>query len=194
MRRKEVKTDQVSRRTAVFLDRDGVINASPGEGYVTDWRGFRFLPGALPALKRLKEMRLPVILLSNQSGVGRGRMSRIALAEIDRRMRRTVRNKGGRITASHYCVHAPGRQCGCRKPKLGLLRRAVRGRKIEIQRSYWIGDTAVDVRMGRRAGLKTILVLSGKTRAKDLRRFSAAPDHIAKNLLDAVQWIRKERT
>lgn len=176
---------------AVFLDRDGVINVppSPRKRYVTRWEEFRFLPGVLPTLRKLRESRRRVFILSNQAGVGRGWMARLELSRITRNMLRAIRQAGGRIQAVYYCLHAPEARCPCRKPKPGLLRRACRQWPIDLKRSVVIGDHLTDIEMGQAAGCRTVLVLSGAARRSALRGSAIRPDRVARDLSEAVRWI-----
>lgn len=176
---------------AVFLDRDGVINASPQERYVTSWSEFRFLPGVLTALRRLRRSGQTVVVVSNQAGVGRGVMPASALREITRRMRRRARRTGGFIRAVYYCTHRPADRCACRKPKLGLIRRACRRWPIDLKRSVVIGDHLADIAMGQAAGCRTVLVLSGATDRREAGKSGVRPDKISRNLGEAVAWILK---
>ena len=177
---------------AVFLDRDGVVNCPPPKRYVTSWEEFQFLPGALAALKRMKEAGLKTFILSNQAGVGRGWMSRSELMRITRNMLSEIQKAGGQIRAVHYCTHAPDRGCACRKPRLGLIRRACRQWRIDPKRSVVVGDHLTDIEMGQAAGSKTILVLTGAASPAMLRQTSLKPDHVAKDLRSAVRWILQQ--
>ena len=182
-------TPKRNKKRAVFLDRDGVINVSPGGGFVTDWKQFRFLPGVPKALRILKERRWMVIVVSNQSGVGRGIMTKGKLEEITWQMQEAVSQAGGRINAVYYCIHHPEDDCSCRKPKIGLLKRAARKFSIDLKRSFVIGDDERDILMGHRAGCCTVLVLSGKQTRRTIKRLSVSPHRVASTLLQAVRWI-----
>ena len=178
---------------AIFLDRDGVINACPKARYVTHWRQFRFLPGALEALRVLRSRRKLVVIVSNQSGVGRGVFSRKRLQAITRAMLETVRRAGGNVQAVYYCLHPPENRCGCRKPGTGMLKKAARRFSIDLSRSFVVGDSETDIRMGRSGGCRTVLVLSGRHSRTTARRLSVAPDQTAKGLLQAVSWILRQQ-
>jgi len=176
---------------AIFLDRDGVINASPKTRYVTRWEQFRFLPGTLTALKRLQKARKTVVILSNQAGVGRGIMTKEALNAIHTRMMEKIQRAGGQIHAVYTCPHKPEDHCRCRKPRLGMLRRAARQLHIDPKRSILVGDNATDIRLGSHAGCATILVLSGKTSRSAAKRMNPKPDQVCLNLGAAVCVILK---
>jgi D-glycero-D-manno-heptose 1,7-bisphosphate phosphatase len=146
---------------AVFLDRDGVINESRYD-YVKRWEEFRFLPGALAALRALANSPFLVVIITNQSAVGRGLMSSDTLDEIHRRMVWEIRVNGGRVDAIYYCPHVPDAQCSCRKPSPGLFHRAAEEHGIDLARSYSVGDKWTDLEAGRLAGCQGIRVLSGE--------------------------------
>lgn len=174
----------------IFLDRDGVVNRSPGDGaYVTSLRQFRFLPNAKRAIRALHEAGFRIAVVSNQSGVGRGVMTRAALETMTRWMVAQIRQAGGAIQVVRYCVHRDEDRCACRKPREGLLRAAARGQAVDWRRSFLIGDAQRDIEAGRRAGCCTVLVLSGRTRAEELGAWRHRPDHVAKDLWDAAQMI-----
>jgi histidinol-phosphate phosphatase family protein len=131
-------------RSAVFLDRDGVINANRSD-YVKSWDEFAFLPGVFEALRRLREGSRTVVVVSNQSAIGRGIAAPAVVDAIHRRMRAEVAEHGGRIDAVFYCPHRPDEGCECRKPRPGLLRRAARELGLDLARSYLVGDAVSDV-------------------------------------------------
>lgn len=174
---------------AVFLDRDGVINQSPGPGYVTRWDEFEFLPGSLDALRALTRAGWPLFVVSNQRGVAEGRYSQAALDAITTAMREAIRAAGGALAGVFYCTHAEEARCECRKPARGLIDHACRTRPIDLPASYMIGDDLKDITLGRAVGCRTILVLSGRTAAADVRQWSITPDTVCRNLSDAAAWI-----
>ena len=177
---------------AIFLDRDGVINVPPRrKRYITRWGEFRFLPGVLDSLKKLSSSRWKILLVSNQAGVGRGLFSQSALDEITRNMLRNMKARGGRIDAVYYCTHTPERRCRCRKPRAGLLRVAARRFSLDLKGSIVVGDNATDIAMGRAAGCRTVLVLTGVTTRKAAAKLAHPPDRITKDLRGAARWILK---
>jgi D-glycero-D-manno-heptose 1,7-bisphosphate phosphatase len=144
-------------RSAIFLDRDGVINRERHD-YVRSWSQFAFLPGALPALAALNRAGATVVVVTNQSVVGRGLISEGQLAGIHDRMRDQVCAAGGRIDAIYACVHAPDAGCECRKPRAALLTRAASELGIDLGESVMVGDTLTDVQAARAAGCWPILI------------------------------------
>lgn len=175
---------------AVFLDRDGVINRD-SPNYITSWDDFEFLPGSLAAIRRLTASGRTVIVITNQSAVGRGLMGVATLEDIHRRLCRAVADVGGRLAAVFYCPHHPEADCGCRKPKPGLIRKAQRRFDLDLAAAAMIGDSARDVQCGMRAGCgRTILVRSGlHDHLPRLKAMGAAPDWVADDLAGAVEWL-----
>jgi len=146
---------------AVFLDRDGVLNAKAPDGrYVTGWGGFRMLPGVDAALRELRR-RAPgvrLIVLTNQRGVALGEVGEAALADIHARMARVLSDAGAALDGIYVCPHAE-RACDCRKPATGLFRQARADfPDIEPPRSAMIGDSLDDLEAGHRAGCAVYLV------------------------------------
>ncbi len=183
---------------AIFIDRDGVINRDPGgwtkHDYVTDFKDFHFLPGVFEAIRLLCNHKIAVIIVSNQAGVSKGYFTKERLDEINERMLKELSRNGGRIEAAYYCHHRNEDNCDCRKPKTGMLERAARKYNIDFHETYFIGDGQVDVEAGARLGVKTVLVLSGKTSSDDARKWRIKPDYIFRDLLEAVKWLmEKER-
>lgn len=174
-------------RPIVFLDRDGVINRRLVADYVKSGDEFEFLPGVLGAIKRLADTDHTVIVISNQSGIGRGLMSHEDLDEIHREMNRSIENAGGKIDKIYICPHHPDDGCSCRKPKPGLLLQAARESNIDLTKSYFVGDSPSDIKAGNHAGCITIQV--GTLPAKEPSDTITKPRYYANNLSDAVKII-----
>jgi len=177
-------------RPAVFLDRDGVINENR-EDYVKSWDEFVFLPGVFEALRKLAENSWLVVVISNQSAINRGLVSRAIVDEINSRMMEAVERHGGRIEAVLYCPHRPDENCNCRKPRPGLLLEAARRFNIDLSRSYLVGDALSDIAAGLSVGCQSILVLTGrgKEELNRLVREHYIGYHVAADLGEAVGWI-----
>jgi histidinol-phosphate phosphatase family protein len=142
-------------RGAVFLDRDGVINRNRPD-YVRRWDQFEFLPGALEAIRSLARENLSVLVVSNQSAIGRGLMSTWDLEEINTHMLEMVSAAGGRIDGAYYCPHSPDEGCLCRKPAPGLLLRAMRHFGVDPGRSCLVGDAVTDLLAAQEVGIPSI--------------------------------------
>ncbi|HID24181.1 MAG TPA: D-glycero-beta-D-manno-heptose 1,7-bisphosphate 7-phosphatase, partial [Planctomycetaceae bacterium] len=148
-------------KPAVFLDRDGVINENRSD-YVKGWEEFVFLPGVFEPLRLLAQNHQAIVVVSNQSAVGRGLVSRETVVAIHRRMQAEIQRRGGRVDAIYYCPHHPDAGCDCRKPRPGLLLRAARELSIDLSRSYLIGDAVSDIEAALAVGCTPIFVLTGR--------------------------------
>ncbi|MFA5089647.1 MAG: HAD family hydrolase [Candidatus Omnitrophota bacterium] len=180
---------------AVFLDRDGVINRYPGDReYVKSWDEFFFLPKVKTALKRLSDKGFRIFVISNQAGVGKGVYSKGALDLITQNMLREFSLDKISISGVYYCTHRQEDNCSCRKPKSGLIDMAVtqilkNGITLDRAKSYFIGDTILDMQAGESAGLTTILVFSGKERRDNKNNWKIQPDYTAGDLSEAADII-----
>jgi D-glycero-D-manno-heptose 1,7-bisphosphate phosphatase len=168
--------------SAVFLDRDGVINRKAPEGeYVTSWEEFAFLPRALDGLRALARLDVPVVVATNQRGIARGRYTEADLAGIHDRMRAAVAAAGGRIDAVEHCPHEAG-ECDCRKPSTGMFERAARDLGIELRRAAVLGDRASDMEAAARVGALRVLVGGADEPMPEV-------DHRAADLAEAAAWL-----
>jgi histidinol-phosphate phosphatase family protein len=177
-------------RPAVFLDRDGVLNRD-SDDFIKTPDELELLPGAAAAVLRLTEAGLPVVVITNQSGIARGLFAEEALTGLHERLRAEL--APAPVTAIYYCPHGPDDGCDCRKPATGMLLRAAAEHGLDLSRSYLVGDRPSDIACGVAAGAKTALVLTGKMARYDAARFDAAPDHVAADLGEAVEWILADR-
>jgi len=183
------------KRWAVFLDRDGVINEEVN--YLSSPESLKLLPGAAQAIRQLNGRRIPVIVVSNQAGIARGRFSEEQVQKIHDRLSALLSGEGAHIDRYYYCPHHPTEglgpyrmDCECRKPKPGLLLKAGSEMRLDLEQSYLVGDNVTDVEAGIRAGVRSILVLTGY--GESLWRSWPAPfqpHHVAHDLGEAVNWI-----
>jgi D-glycero-D-manno-heptose 1,7-bisphosphate phosphatase len=179
------------RRKVIFTDRDGVINRNSPEA-INRPEEFEFLPGSCRALRRLTENGFDIVVVTNQSALGRGFMMLETLAEIHRRMVAAVEAEGGRILDLFVCPHRPGEGCGCRKPEPGLLFAAQRIHRIDFSSAIMIGDSASDIECAFNAGVRTALLVrtgNGAAAAEELAARGCQPDFIADDLSQAADWI-----
>ena len=180
----------------IFLDRDGVINKYPGDTkYVTDWKEFKFLPGALEAISILTENDFKIFVISNQAGVSKGIYTQEKLDQITENMLKEIKDKAGKIQKVLYCIHKDEDNCSCRKPKIGLIKKAIdslRLKRFNLDSSYFIGDSIRDIKTGKSAGCKTILVFSGKEKKENKNNWQIRPDYQAEDLTEAVELILNE--
>ncbi len=163
-------------KKVAFLDRDGVINETPGgHGYVETWRQFHFLNGALAMLRAVADKGYRLVVVTNQQGVGKGLVDVDALEAIHRNLRVAALRQGAEIDGVFYCPHLASDNCRCRKPKPGLIHQALESLDypVSLSRSWMIGDSPRDIQAGAAAGLKTLLV-GGQAKAMRPRPTAAA--------------------
>lgn len=182
---------------AAFLDRDGTINREVDN--LRDVRQLRLLPGAAEAVKKLNREGFLVIVVTNQPVIARGWLTEQELERIHDVLLARLAKRGARIDAIYYCPHHPEAnlqryrvRCRCRKPNIGLFKKASRDFKIALnKKSYMVGDHSRDILTGKRAGLTAILVKTGY-KGKD-GKYAADPDFEAKSLTDAVSYICRQK-
>jgi histidinol-phosphate phosphatase family protein len=175
----------------VFLDRDGVINHD-SDAYIKHPDEFHFIAKSPDAIALLTAKGFQVILITNQSAVGRGMISRKMLDAILKKMTQGVERAGGRIKDIFFCPHTPDQGCDCRKPKPGMILQAVASHGIDLEKSVMVGDSAKDIECGKNAGCdKTILVKTGNggNALAALADKGIAPDFLAQDLYEAARWI-----
>jgi D-glycero-D-manno-heptose 1,7-bisphosphate phosphatase len=147
---------------AIFLDRDGVVIENR-DNYIRSWKDVEFLPVALAALRKFRSSPFRIILVTNQSAVGRGLISLKQAEELNRRVVAVIEQNGGRVDGSWMCPHAPQDHCTCRKPQPGLLLQAAAAMNLDLARSFMVGDALSDLQAGRAAGVReAMLVLTGR--------------------------------
>ena len=164
---------------AVFLDRDDTLLVD--ESYMSRVEQVRLVPGARRALGRLQEAGWPLVLISNQSGVGRGWITTGQVQAIEDRMCSLL---GLSFASCEYCFHRPQEACGCRKPSPAMILRASRRLGLDLPGSVMVGDRAKDVLAGAAAGCRAVLISDDPVELA-----ACQPDHTAPNLGAAVDWI-----
>lgn len=187
-------TGDLARRRAVFLDRDGVINQNL-PGYILSWEDVDFLPGVFQALRWLAGSEFRVVVVTNQSAVGRGLMALETMEAINAGVVRRVQAEGGRIDAVYACPHRPDQGCDCRKPRPGMLLRAAAELHVDLGSSYLIGDAVTDIEAGLAAGCQPLLVRTGRGLAQWPKLLMAGHDHqrvpVVADLAEAVAWVKQ---
>ena len=169
---------------AIFFDRDGVITEDIG--YVHKIEDFKLIPNAIEGLKLLKNYKL--IFITNQSGIGRGYFKFEDFLNYNNRVIEELKKYSIKIEKTYVCPHKPDDNCECRKPKTKLLKNAEKEFKIDLEKSFFIGDKKIDVEMGHNAGCKSILVLTGNGMKE---RENSNADYVAKDLVEAAKWIKE---
>jgi heptosyltransferase-2 len=174
----------------VFLDRDGTLNYDPG--YLRVAAELKLLAGVGPALARLKGAGARLVVVTNQSGVGRGIVTLKDLEAIHARLQGLLEQEDAALDAIYFCPHHPDDGCRCRKPNVGMVERAVSELQLDLRRSYLIGDHARDIQLAHRVGAKAILLTPAPVDAQALdmlKAEQAMPDAVAKSMAEAVDWI-----
>jgi D-glycero-D-manno-heptose 1,7-bisphosphate phosphatase len=183
-------------RRAVFLDRDGTINVDVG--YPRDFAQVTIFPWSATAIRRINAAGFAAVVVTNQSGVGRGFYSEAELQTLHRKMAAALAAQGARLDAFYYCPHyefaaEPGYRggCACRKPAPEMAERAAGDLGLDLSSSYMIGDKVEDVQLGRAFGGSPILVRTGygEISVRRLEALGQRPAFIAAHLLEAVGWI-----
>jgi len=180
-------------KVAVFLDRDGTINEQMG--YINHLSRFVLLPQAIPAIRRLNQAGLKVVVVTNQSGAARGYFPVSLVAEVHEHMKNLLTAGGAHLDGIYTCLHGPDEGCACRKPQPGLILQAARELDLDLALSYLVGDRLLDVQTAAQAGVKGILVLTGYGRGEYKYLAPASrvkPAYVATDLLDAADWIVKD--
>ena len=177
-------------RRAAFLDRDGTICEEMG--YVNHVDRLQIFPFAAAAIRQLNEAQVPVIVVTNQSGVARDIFPESLVHQVHEKMIAELSAGGARVDAIYFCPHKSEDACECRKPNPGLLERAAGDHALDLSASWVVGDRYADLEMGHAAGARGILVMTGYGRGEyELHhtRWARQPDVLAENLTEAVRRI-----
>jgi D-glycero-D-manno-heptose 1,7-bisphosphate phosphatase len=183
-------SEKLELRRAVFLDRDGTIGEELG--YVNHIDRFQIFPFAAESIRQLNEAEIPVVVVTNQSGIARNIFPESLVHEVHKKMVAELAKGGAWIDAIYFCPHKTEDACECRKPNPGLLLRAAREHGLDLAASWVVGDRYADLEMGHAAGARGILVMSGYGRGEyELHHgtWPRQPDAMAENLSDAVRRI-----
>ncbi len=185
-------------RPAVFLDRDGVINKEGSLNY--NLEEFELLPNTVDAIIEINKTDFLAIVVTNQPSVAKGFCSIKDIEQIHRKMETLLGNQQAKLDGIYFCPHHPQKgfpgenpeykiECGCRKPKAGMIEEAKRDFNIDLKNSFMVGDRTVDIKTAKNAGVKSIAVRTGYS-LKD-KKFKIEPDCWADDLADAVDIIKK---
>lgn len=168
---------------AVFFDRDNTINLD--KGYTHKVEDLILLDTVIPALQLLQNNNFKLFIVSNQSGVGRGRYTEQDMHTFNNALCDLLHRNKIKISGVYCCPHKPDEDCDCRKPKPGLIHQAQKEFPINLSESFVVGDRSSDIELGNNLNMKSILVQTGKT-------YPCSPDFTANNLLEAAEWIINE--
>ncbi len=186
------------KKKAVFLDRDGTINRDVG--YPNSFRQIEIFPYSFEAVRKINDSGLLAVIITNQSGVGRGLIAEDNLHDIHQKMEAAFAEHNAHFDGIYYCPHyllssipEYKKGCSCRKPFPGMAFQAAKDLNIDLTKSYMVGDKVEDVQFGLNIKAQPILLLTGFGRKSliKLREEGIRPAHAAKNLLTAVNWILK---
>jgi D-glycero-D-manno-heptose 1,7-bisphosphate phosphatase len=153
---------------------------------------FRILPRVAESIRRLNEAGWPVIVVTNQSGIGRGYFPESLVHTVHELMTQQLEAAGARLDAIYYCPHISADNCDCQKPKTGMVERAAREHALDLHRSFVVGDRRVDIELARNAGAQGILVRTGYGEGEylwNVAKWPFRPDFVASDFADAVHWI-----
>jgi D,D-heptose 1,7-bisphosphate phosphatase len=184
------------RKKAVFFDRDGTLNVDVG--YPRDYGQVSIYPQGFEAVRLVNRAGLLALVVTNQSGIGRGFLTERELWEIHARMGDALRSRKARIDGWYYCPHydaseqdAFRKDCNCRKPRPGMAIQAALDFDLDLEASYMIGDKVEDVEFGRAFGATPVLVLTGYggRSARTFQERDDGPAFVAADVLEAVRWI-----
>lgn len=180
-------------RKVIFLDRDGTINVE--KSYLHKWEDFEFEKNVIDGLKELKKMGYEFIVVTNQSGIARGYYSEDDLKALNNEMVKELKKHDIDILECYYCPHHPEKglnqykkNCDCRKPNPGMLLEGIKKYNVDIENSFMIGDKKSDLEAGKKAGLKSILILTGY--GKNIEDDVKKEYLIGKDLLDISKIIK----
>ncbi|MDO8638266.1 MAG: HAD-IIIA family hydrolase [Candidatus Daviesbacteria bacterium] len=182
------KSKKKNQKRFVLLDRDGTLIVE--RKYLSDPDGVEFIPGALQALKRLKEMGLGIVLITNQAGIGRGYFDLTTLERIHKKLTGLLLKEGITLDDIYFCPHTPEDNCLCRKPKPGMVEEAIKKHNFDPKLCFVIGDNKGDIELGRNIGATTILVRTGY--GKQIENDGISPDYVVDNLEAAPPIIYNE--
>jgi D-glycero-D-manno-heptose 1,7-bisphosphate phosphatase len=170
---------------AVFLDRDGTINAGiPFHERVDSVDKVQLLPNTLQALRELAELDYAIFIITNQAGISEGRITLDQFNDINNEVLRQISSTGINVHETYLCPHSEDATCDCRKPKPKLLQDAAKQHGVDLAASWMIGDRPSDVLTGVNAGTRTILVMTGAPDA-----IAPQANFTAPSLLEAVRYI-----
>lgn len=184
---------QLWRNVAVFLDRDGTLNED--RGYVTSSEQLILFSGVPEALARLNQMGVQVILVTNQSAIGRELMTTQGLQRIHQKLADLLQVHGGHIDEVYVCPHRPEEGCACRKPHVAMISQAAERFSLDLSQCFFVGDKWSDLEAAHKAGIPGVLVMSSvyseaALQVSDRGQFPIA--YVAKTFVHAVDWIERE--
>lgn len=178
------------RRRFILLDRDGTLIYE--RHYLSDPEQVELLPGVVEGLTALRKLGFGLVVLTNQSGLGRWLFDLGTLHKIHERMKRLLLDHGLELDGIYYCPHLPEDKCACRKPATGMALQAAQELDFDLAQSFMVGDKNVDVQLGKNIGAKSVLVLTGYGR-EELATGETHPDYIIANLAELPTIVESRK-
>ncbi len=192
-----------NKQKCIFLDRDGTINEYVG--FLRNEEQMKLIPGVSQAIRNINDSEYLCIVITNQPVIARGEVTITQLEEIHKKMEKLLGNDGAFINDLYYCPHHPDKGyegevpelkiiCECRKPSTGLIEKAVTDYNIDLEKSFMIGDSTLDIKLAENAGMKSILVTTGQAGSDN--KYDVNPDYVCSSLEEAVEKVltkKKER-
>jgi D-glycero-D-manno-heptose 1,7-bisphosphate phosphatase len=179
-------------KPALLLDRDGVINEEVE--YLHDPKALVIIPGVGEAIAVMNRLAVPVVVITNQAGIGRGMYDVAAYRRVGEAIAVALSTERAHVDGWYFCPHRPDEGCDCRKPRPGMLLAAARDFGLDLRASVLVGDKASDLEAGRVVGCRTVLVRTGYGRGEELRLRAQGRsdlfDHAASSLLAAMPWLQ----
>jgi len=190
----------MKKKHVIFIDRDGTVNHDVD--YCDSPDKLELIDRSAEAIRLVNDSSFFAVLITNQSGVGRGYFSESVVHDVNNRLLSMLEEKGSCIDKTYYCPHHPEAKveeyrqvCECRKPNPGMLLQGAKELGVELEGSYMIGDRYSDVATGHNAGICSVMVMTGygESERSASNTWKKQPDYIAKDLYDAVVWILSSR-
>ena len=175
---------------AVFVDRDGTVCFD--KHYLSDPDGLELIPTVAEGIRKLNEGEIPVIMVTNQSGIGRGFFTEETLGRIHERLKEMLQERSAKVDDTFYCPHLPNSGCSCRKPEPGMLLQAQKKHGFDLSRSFVVGDRMMDIEMAHKVNAVGVLVPEPGDQynvKEEIKRSKDRPDFQAHSFAEAVDWI-----
>ncbi len=181
-----IKKMSLKKNKAIFLDRDGTINEEIN--YLHEPEKFKLLPNVIKGLKLLQNLNYKLVILTNQPGIGFGYFTKEDFFRVNLKMLKLFSKNKIFIDKIYYCPHTLAEGCDCRKPKIGLLKRAEKELNLDLKKSFIVGDQTSDILVGKKSGCKTILVKTGQKGLDG--KYNVKADFVVKDLLGSTRFVK----
>ena len=182
-----LEKNSAARQKAVIFDRDGIINEEIE--YLHEVEKLSFIPHALDGILKMQKMGFKIVVATTQAGIGLGYFTKEDFFRVNKAILKEFNKHGIVVSKVYYCPHSIEEKCSCRKPEIGLIKKAQKDLNLNLRKCWVIGDKTSDVLAGKKSGCHTILVSSGHAGAD--KEFTVKPDYIASDLINAARFIQK---